>query len=988
AITGDTLTVPYRLEQIIGKGGMGMVHRAEQPQLFRNVAIKTLRNPDVLQHQQAFAAELQATIHLEHPGVIPVHDGGPGFMVMREVIGQTLAEHLNQRSDSDDGLADLVEVVVRIAECVGYAHSRGIIHRDLKPANIMIGPFGEVYVMDWGLALAHDRAAVDESIPCVASASNICAGSPQWLSPEAAAGDRHRIGPACDLFGIGAILYAILCQRAPYAGDTVDEVLVQARNGSYQMVTGTIATTHPELVLVQRRLMAMDPSSRGTIAACISDLRAWLSVSAARERAGALLSEAELIHQRSLTSAYIERAYPLLEHAVANCEQALLVLADHQRAQATLQTCCHRYAELALTVGDLALAETMLTRADSNDPALWRRLRTAQHRRERQQRATARARRLLIISAVAAPLLAIAITVIQFSAQAQQRHQDQRSAEAMLNAADGLSHQRQIGAGLRAASRHPDPAAVQPWLDRAWHSYLTWAIDHGRTGLARTLLPLATANGFSQASLIDNAISTHERNRESQQRATRAQAEHDLAALTPHVAMPATPQDADRATEIIHRLASDDSTLPLIDRWLGTLLTSNHSGRRALALAVIRRIHAGDNATMQRAFPRSLGLGISCNDDDMAAAEAADLLLGGSATTTFDGLALLANQAWRNPAPTRIYLGKLTAMHMRTSKRIFDELLAIPPRVPLSLLRSGLQRTLIRIARTIMRTPERVTALYRELGEGERSERDHQHKQLSQAWRRNDLDTLRPLAANLIADHHCLLAACSLADSLLEANHAAEAVALLNTISSEQPILAGAQALAALTCGDHQAAKAAFATFSATLASGSMHTYALAQRSLQAAAALGDADMVERIGTDFFTRRPDWPLFQLTIAYHLASCGAHQRSWVYCERALQQQPYNIQACIQATRIYLRAGRRADAQRCLEGFPGADHNQQLAAFSARLLAHDQGPQAGLNHLDPLLHAHTNANSLLTCALTLAQDTDHTGTALRLLRHQLK
>ncbi|MHC5068305.1 MAG: protein kinase, partial [Planctomycetota bacterium] len=108
-------TCPFELGEVIGSGGMGSVHFAKQDELFRQVAVKVLHDPENSNHQRAFAAELLATAHLEHPAVVPVHRGGPGFMAQRRISGATLQQHLAERSDPSDDLERMIEALIRIA---------------------------------------------------------------------------------------------------------------------------------------------------------------------------------------------------------------------------------------------------------------------------------------------------------------------------------------------------------------------------------------------------------------------------------------------------------------------------------------------------------------------------------------------------------------------------------------------------------------------------------------------------------------------------------------------------------------------------------------------------------------------------------------------------------------------------------------------------------------------------------------------------------
>lgn len=173
----------YRLLEEIGRGGMGVVYRAHDSVLDRDVAVK------VLDH--GVLTEARTTAQLEHPGIVPVHDAatlddGRYFYAMKLVRGERLDRWLR----SDPSLAERLSVFLRICEPVAFAHSRWIIHRDLKPANVMVGSFGEVLVLDWGIACRPGVAA--------------SAGTPGFSAPE------PRASAAADIYSLGRILQVML----------------------------------------------------------------------------------------------------------------------------------------------------------------------------------------------------------------------------------------------------------------------------------------------------------------------------------------------------------------------------------------------------------------------------------------------------------------------------------------------------------------------------------------------------------------------------------------------------------------------------------------------------------------------------------------------------------------------------------------------------------------------------------------------------------
>jgi serine/threonine protein kinase len=196
---GTTDLGRYELQELVGEGGMGQVYRARDTTLGRDVAIKLQRSSGQRGWAERFRREARVIAALEHPGIVPVHDAGilpdgRAYYVMTLVRGQRLDIHLH----AVPGLADRLRLFQRILEPIGFAHSRGVVHRDLKPSNIMVGPFGEVLVMDWGLALQKSEGEGEEA--------GRVAGTAGFMAPEQARGAPESGEPAVDVFALGAIL--------------------------------------------------------------------------------------------------------------------------------------------------------------------------------------------------------------------------------------------------------------------------------------------------------------------------------------------------------------------------------------------------------------------------------------------------------------------------------------------------------------------------------------------------------------------------------------------------------------------------------------------------------------------------------------------------------------------------------------------------------------------------------------------------------------
>lgn len=292
----------------VGRGGMGDVRRVFDRVLSRTVVMKTLREDrlDSTLLRARFVREARTHARLQHPGIVPVYDcgdlpDGRPFLTMMEVTGSTL-----DRAAFDDNwsLRSLLKAFRQVCAVVAFAHGSGVLHRDLKPSNIMVGPFGETFVLDWGLAKRIGAIEpAPEGVPTISletdtlSRPGVLAGTPAYMAPEQAEGATTNVDERADVYALGAILYALLCRRDPFQGDAFS-VLARVRRGS--SVEPLPPDAPAELVAICEQAMARDPTDRFERAEEIGQAVAgWLDGAMARERAlavveGALAKEAEV----------------------------------------------------------------------------------------------------------------------------------------------------------------------------------------------------------------------------------------------------------------------------------------------------------------------------------------------------------------------------------------------------------------------------------------------------------------------------------------------------------------------------------------------------------------------------------------------------------------------------------------------------------------------------------------------------------------------
>lgn len=236
----DLTGTRYRIERRIAVGGMSSVYLAHDESLDRNVALKILSLPDASGNlAPRMLREAKIVAQLEHPGIVPIHDvgtlpDGRVYYTMKLVQGQTL----DQIVATPANLNDRLRIFLRICEAVAFAHSHGVLHRDLKPSNIMVGPFGETLVMDWGIAARLREAGPassnilrgDVNLPSITQ-DGVIVGTPGYLSPEQASGITDKIDHRSDIYGLGAVLYYILTARSPIPDLAVTVAIDRAIRG-------------------------------------------------------------------------------------------------------------------------------------------------------------------------------------------------------------------------------------------------------------------------------------------------------------------------------------------------------------------------------------------------------------------------------------------------------------------------------------------------------------------------------------------------------------------------------------------------------------------------------------------------------------------------------------------------------------------------------------------------------------------------------------
>ncbi len=272
----------------VGRGGMARVDLVLDQALERHVVMKRLH--DHLEGDAStlamFVREARITGQLEHPNIVPVHDIGLDghrsvYFTMKRVEGKTLAEVIQGLPGGampHDTLLDLLDVAIKVCDALAFAHSRGFLHLDIKPGNVMVGDFGQVYLMDWGVARAMDlrdeqnatAAAQGREPASAASSGAVLVGTATHMAPEQARGLSAALDQRTDVFAMGALLYHLLTRLAPYDADSYWVALVRAQTGEARPLDEAAPWAPEALVRIVKRAMALDPEQRYPT---VSDLR-------------------------------------------------------------------------------------------------------------------------------------------------------------------------------------------------------------------------------------------------------------------------------------------------------------------------------------------------------------------------------------------------------------------------------------------------------------------------------------------------------------------------------------------------------------------------------------------------------------------------------------------------------------------------------------------------------------------------------------------
>ena len=394
----------YELVEEVGRGGMNVVFRARQLGLERDVAVKRLRSKKRSSRtaRWSFLSEAAVTAQLDHPNVIPIYGmsvdpAGDVALAMKLMRGKSWSHRLREdfaEHDSDlppPRLAENLQTLLGVANAIAFAHSRGVLHRDLKPENVMIGDFGEVHVVDWGLAVRFTDMELGVRAPH-RSAVRRTAGTPVYMAPEMVEATGDSLGPWTDVYLLGGLLHEILTGRPPHRGQKLIEVLLSAFDSSPPVFAGSVPV---ELQDVCRKALSRDPADRYEDAIEFRNaIREYLSHSESLQicqRSAIRFDRCQQTVERGLDLENRAQVYSELRDAIAGFQAAREVWTENVVAAEGETEARMLLARSALEMGELGTAESALQGVDSEAAAeLGVQIREALAAREQTLRTTRR----------------------------------------------------------------------------------------------------------------------------------------------------------------------------------------------------------------------------------------------------------------------------------------------------------------------------------------------------------------------------------------------------------------------------------------------------------------------------------------------------------------------------------------------------------------------------------------------------------------------
>ena len=299
----------YELLEEVGRGGQGVVFRARQKSLNRTVALKVISLGQWASkaHLRRFRLEAEAAAHLEHPGIVPIHEvgerDGSCYFSMKFVEGGQLDEVVRRMPMS---IRQAAELIAKVARTVHYAHEHGILHRDIKPGNILLDAKGEPHLTDFGLArLVESESSVTQTLDVL--------GTPSYMAPEQAVGNNAAVSSVTDVYGLGAVLYQLLTGQPPFAGGTTYETIKLLLDTEPRQPRLLNPKIDRDVSTICLKCLEKDPKRRYSSALALAeDLEHWLKHEPIQARRTGIFARGKKWVQRNPTSALLAASLVIL----------------------------------------------------------------------------------------------------------------------------------------------------------------------------------------------------------------------------------------------------------------------------------------------------------------------------------------------------------------------------------------------------------------------------------------------------------------------------------------------------------------------------------------------------------------------------------------------------------------------------------------------------------------------------------------------------
>ena len=479
----DVSGADYILEKQIGKGGMGLVLRAHQSSVGRKVALKSMlpQFAEADSERVKFVTEAVVTAAMDHPNVVPIYDLGVNedgslFYVMKEIEGTPWNDCIRDKT-----LAENLDILLRMGDAMAYAHARNYIHRDLKPENIMVGSFGEVLVMDWGLAVSVYEPE-----------SWNLAGTPAYMAPEMASHPVEGLGFHSDIYLMGAILYEILTGSPAHAGeDVMDCVRNAARN---QLVVTDIDN---ELIDIARTAMATEVADRyGSIVEFQQAVREYQTHAESVAMSDRAAEQLAIARQNDDYDSYAQARFGFHE--------ATTIWPENDQAQNGQREALLGHAQCALAKEDFGLGLSLLAEFQDAPVELLRNLQRGQNQRQRARTVKRVMVGLLVLAVVAATVALVIAVSAQREASRQEGIAREKADEAVLQQGLAQAAQGEAEIASVAAQLSADEAVLQQGLAQAAQGEAEIASVAAQLSAAEAKASAYRATVGQVAALIEN----------------------------------------------------------------------------------------------------------------------------------------------------------------------------------------------------------------------------------------------------------------------------------------------------------------------------------------------------------------------------------------------------------------------------------------------------------------------------------------------------